>query len=394
MAKIDLRQEYMGRIDALRNKLIATDDSFDTALITGKVNLYYLTGTMQDGLLVIKRENTAYFFVRKSYARAVDESPLEFIYEMKSYKDILGVVSPNLGKTYLETELVPIAMLTRLQKYFTMDSVKSIDSVITMLRSVKSEYEISIIRKCGQLHKQLMEDIIPELFLEGMTEAELQAAINFVMIKQGYQGVTRFSMFQIEAIIGQVGFGDNSAYPTSFNGPDGMRGMGAYSPAIGSNTRKLQAGDLVMIDIGYGYHGYHTDKTMIYSFGSQPDQGILDIQRACMAVEKKAVDMLTAGAIPADIYQSVMDDLPPELSSGFMGTEAVSFLGHGVGLYVDEFPVIARGFDMPLEENMVIAIEPKCAVAGQGTVGTEDTYLVTKGRAESLTGGGQGILIV
>ena len=77
-----------------------------------------------------------------------------------------------------------------------------------------------------------------------------------------------------------------------------------------------------------------------------------------------------------------------------MGADAVSFLGHGVGLYVDEYPVIARGFDMPLEENMVMAIEPKCAVAGKGTVGTEDTYLVTKGQAESLTGGGQGIVIV
>ncbi len=96
--------------------------------------------------------------------------------------------------------------------------------------------------------------------------AELYAA----QVKHGHQGVGRFSMFQIEMGVGQIGFGESSIYPTNFDGPGGAYGMCPAVPFIGSRERKLKKGDLVFIDIAYGINGYHSDKTQVYVFGGRP----------------------------------------------------------------------------------------------------------------------------
>jgi Xaa-Pro aminopeptidase len=81
-------------------------------------------------------------------------------------------------------------------------------------------------------------------------------------------------------------------------------------------------------------------------------------------------------------------ELDPELRENFMGfgSRRVNFLGHGVGLQIDEPPVIAEGFDEPLVEGMVLALEPKKGIAGVGMVGSENTYVVTPAGGRSLTG--------
>jgi Xaa-Pro aminopeptidase len=92
-----------------------------------------------------------------------------------------------------------------------------------------------------------------------------------------------------------------------------------------------------------------------------------------------------------------MASIPADDSEHFMGVSPgnrVKFLGHGVGLNIDDFPVIAKGFDEPLEENMVLALEPKYALWGLGMAGVEDTYRVTARGGECLTGGGRDIILV
>ena len=109
-------------------------------------------------------------------------------------------------------------------------------------------------------------------------------------------------------------------------------------------------------------------------------------------MQRKAASLLAAGNIPSEIYAEILSSVSPELSENFMGykNRRVSFLGHGIGLVVNE--VIARGFDSPLTENMVIALEPKAGVAGVGTVGVEDTYVVGRSGGECVTGGGRSVL--
>jgi Xaa-Pro aminopeptidase len=104
--------------------------------------------------------------------------------------------------------------------------------------------------------------------------------------------------------------------------------------------------------------------------------------------------LLTPGTPPSSIYTMAMEDLAPEFLENFMGfgNRRAGFLGHGVGLVVDELPAIAPGFDDPLEEGMTIALEPKKGIPGIGMVGTENTYLVTEHGGVSLTGTNGGLI--
>ncbi|MCL2754598.1 MAG: Xaa-Pro peptidase family protein [Oscillospiraceae bacterium] len=385
------RQELLSRIERLHALLKGAQSTTFAAFIADKVNQYYFTGTLQDGLFVLLSTGDYVFFVRNSHERALAESPLpaEKILPMASYKDIAAVIGGDLGVIFLESEVVTHAMLGRLSKYFNLDDVKALDRFILAVRAVKSESELAIMREAGRLHAVLLEEKIPALMRAGMNEAEFTADIYSAMLALGHHGVSRFSMFQMHMVIGQLGFGENSLYPTNFDGAGGMRGLCPAVPSVGDRSRTLRKGDLVFVDVGFGIDGYHTDRTQIYSFAAEPSAEAKAAHSRCLQVQKSVAAMLKPGAIPAEIYTAVV-------SEGFENRN-VKFLGHGVGLYVDEFPVIASGFTAPLEANMTIALEPKIGIEGGksiGLVGGEDTYVVTPSGGECLTGGEKPIMVV
>jgi Xaa-Pro aminopeptidase len=206
----------------------------------------------------------------------------------------------------------------------------------------------------------------------------------------------RFGGFGVEVVVGQIGFGESSLAPTSMDSPGGFRGVGPAAPVLGSSQRKLRRGDLVFLDTGCGVEGYHTDKTLIYAFGCGLAGEALAMHKRCVEIEVRAAAMLKPGAIPSEIYATILNSLDANFLEHFMGygERRSSFLGHGIGLQVDELPAIARGFDEPLTEGMVIALEPKRGVPGVGMVGTENTYLVTPTGGKSLTGNHPGVLVV
>ncbi|UOO38243.1 aminopeptidase P family protein [Oscillospiraceae bacterium CM] len=377
-------------------RMMLVHPGWETALLAGRVNQYYFTGTMQDGLLVIKNGGELGYFVRRSYERAREESPLDSIYPMQSYRDVLDVFSGSCGATFVETEIMTVAMLERVKKYLPIDSIGSVDKTVLGVRAVKSPFELALMEESGQQHFKMATQVIPALLREGMSEVDFVAELTERMLKNGYQGITRFQMFQTEVGIGQVGFGTSSLYPTSFDGPGGSRGISPAVPLIGSRERKLKKGDLVFVDTGYGIDGYHSDKTQVYSFGAKPHDNVVRAHRMCMEIQKRTAALLTPGARPGDIYQAIIGSLDASFLKNFMGLGArqARFLGHGIGLHVDEPPVIARGFDDPLEAHMVIALEPKKGIEGAGMVGVEDTYIVTPDGGRCITGGGADIIEV
>jgi Xaa-Pro aminopeptidase len=274
--------------------------------------------------------------------------------------------------------------------------VKPVDQQIAAVRAVKSPFELALMERAGQVHQRVLEQRVPELLREGMSEAELASELYPVMVAEGHQGVARFGMFQSEMGVGLFCFGESSLYPTSFDGPGGCYGMGPAVPLIGSRERKLTRGDLVFVDLGCGVEGYHTDKTMTYLFGALPAAAVRAAQEQCVAIQNQVAEMLRPGAVPSRIYSTVMDSLNPEFLRNFMGfgSRQARFLGHGVGLQVDELPVIAKGFDDPLREGMVFAVEPKKGIEGVGMVGIENTFVVTSEGGRSLTGTHAGLLRV
>lgn len=369
---------------------------WDTAIILSKVNQYYFMGTMQDGMLMIKKDRKVFYFVRRSYERAKDESPFDNLYSMESYRDAASVIGTDCGNTYMETEIVPLGMVERLKKYFSIGKIGSLDKAVLSVRSVKTPYELQWMEHSGKQHHDLLQSVVPSLLKEGISEADFVAELFEKMIKHGYQGISRFSIFQTEMVVGQIGFGENSLYPTSFDGPGGAYGMCPAVPLVGSRERKLKKGDLVFVDIAFGENGYHSDKTQVYIFGGTPTDEMIKTHRACIEVQNRLAELLKPGIIPSELYNSVMSGLSDDFKRNFMGfgNRQVKFLGHGVGLHIDEMPVIANGFNVPFAENMVMALEPKKGIANVGMVGVEDTYIVTPEGGRCITGGGSDIIVV
>jgi Xaa-Pro dipeptidase len=388
--------ELEARMKRFRTIMEVSCPGWDIAVIFSKVNLYYFTGTMQDGIMIIPRGGEAVFWVRRSFERALLESFFPEIKPMESFRDAAATIKKLPGTVHLESEVVPLALYQRFHKYFPFSHVKPIDLQLSSTRAVKSGYEISIMEKAGSIHRKVLEEMVPEMLKEGMSEAELAAKLFSTMVEEGHHGISRFGMFDTEMLMGNICFGESSIYPTYFNGPGGNRGLSPAVPLMGSRDRKLQIGDLVFIDVGCGFDGYHTDKTMTYMFGRKLPDEVIAQHNKCVEIQDKIASMLKPGAIPSKIYNSIMEELDDDFLNNFMGfgNRRVKFLGHGIGLVIDELPVIAEGFDERLLEGMAFALEPKKGIQNIGMVGIENTFLVSPEGGRCITGDNTGLIQV
>ncbi|NLD46035.1 MAG: aminopeptidase P family protein [Clostridiaceae bacterium] len=388
--------ELNNRMNNFRARMEAERPEWEIAVVFSKINIFYFTGTMPEGMLIITREGEAVLWVRRSMERALEESEFPNIKPMESFRDAARDINALPEIVYLETEFVPLAMYQRFVKYFPFKEVKSVDKQITSIRAVKSPYELSLMEQSGRIHRRVLEDMVPKILREGMSEAELATEIYSILVREGHHGISRFGMLDTEILLGHICFGESSIYPTYFNGPGGNYGMSAAVPLLGSRERRLKAGDLVFVDIGCGVDGYHTDKTMTYMFGRKLLDKAIAEHYKCVDIQNEIVQKLKPGEIPSEIYNSVMNKLDSDFLKNFMGygNRRVKFLGHGIGLWVDELPVIAEGFTEPIREGMVFALEPKKGLEGIGMVGIENTFIVTPTGGRCITGENTGLIPV
>lgn len=390
------RAELERRLTALRARLDHDCPEWRLLAVFGKINQFYLTGTMQDAVLLVPRDGAAVYWVRRSLERALNESEFGDIRAMTSFRDAAAAMGPLPDTVHLESERVPLAVYERFNKHFGFARSASADLSLAATRAVKSAYELERMEESGRIHQRILEERVPELLREGISEAEFAGELYGAMIREGHHGLARFGMYETEILLGHICFGESSIYPTSFDGPGGNYGMSPAVPLLGSRKRLLRPGDLVFVDIGCGVDGYHTDKTLTYVYRGQLPEEAVRIHRRCLAIETAVAALLKPGAIPSEIYAEITGALEPEFLDGFMGfgTRQARFLGHGIGLHIDEWPVLAKGFDEPLQENMVLAVEPKKGIAGIGMVGTENTFVVTPTGGRCLTGLHPGLLAV
>lgn len=390
--------ELTKRMQQFRARMDAEQPAWELAALFGRVNQFYFTGTMQDGVLLVPRDGEAIFWVRRSFERAGDESLFPNLRPMKSYRDAAQMMATSAARQviHVETELVPVALVQRFRKHFLCKEIASLDLQVAGVRAVKSAYELAIMERCGEIHRRILEERVPVMLREGVSEAELACELYSLLVREGHQGTVRFGMFNVDIAVAQLGFGENSIYPTSFDGPGGCVGISPAAPVLGSRERKLHKGDLVFVDVGCAQDGYHTDKTMTYMFARPLPAEAQAIHRRCVEIERSLASRLKPGAVPSQLHAEVMGSLDAEFLKNFMGfgNRRANFLGHGVGLQIDEPPVIAEGFDAPLVEGMTLALEPKKGIAGVGMVGSENTYVVTPGGGRSITGGHPGLLLV
>ncbi len=360
--------------------------------------MFYYSGTIQNGILFIPASEDPIFFVRRSLERAKQETPLRHlipftrISEMPGTLEDYGYAVARLG---VGEATVPVSIFRMVSKAFSQSLFEDISLILSIIRSVKSDYEVGLIREAGKRHKAIY-DQIPNMIEEGMTEWELGSAIHAEMLKLGYTGISRLAAFNSELFLGVISFAESGNYPTASVGPGGVTGLSPAFPLLGG-TRRLRHGETIFVDTGFSHEGYFTDKTRIFAFGS-PQARAVEAHNICLEIQEAVRCRLKPGAIPSEIYEEAYqaEVFPRNFQDNFMGfgSNQVPFLGHGIGLAIDEFPAIARKIDTPLEKNMVIAVEPKKGIEGIGLVGIENTFLVSEQGGEKLTPGSDEMMIL
>lgn len=388
-------QEIATRHAALRQHLHRLHPEASGLLVFARVDLYYLTGALANGLLWLPLEGEAVLLTRHGHERCRLESPLPHILPYKSYSEISALCadcgSPLHGLVAAQMNALPWTFATMLQARLPQCHFVSGDQALQLTRSVKSPWELNKMRLAGARHHDALTRILPPFLHPGMTEREIAHAAWRVFFELGHGGMNRMGNYGEEVFLGHLAAGDNGNYPSHFNGPLGLKGEHPASPFMGYAGSVWQKNSPLALDLGFVLEGYHTDKTQLYWSGNADSipAVVRRAQDACLEIQRRAAESLRVGAIPSDIWRQAREQAAAlDVTEGFMGLggNKVHFLGHGIGLVVDEIPVLAERFDAPLQADMVLAIEPKIGIPGVGMVGVEDTYVVTDQGGQCITG--------
>ncbi|MFH1217632.1 MAG: Xaa-Pro peptidase family protein [Pseudomonadota bacterium] len=364
-------------------------------IVFSRLNIYYLSGTFGNGLFWLPREGEPVLLCRRGLERAAIESPMNRIFSFRSYKDIESLLKNSgspMGKTVAaEMNGLSWSLANSFTGYLAQHDFLPGDKILAMTRGTKSAWELAKIREAGKRHNRCLTELLPPLLQEGESELEISRALFCLLLDHGHHGILRMENYGEEVFLGHIAAGDSGNYPSVFNGPVGLRGMHPAVPHMGSGSKLWQTGEALTIDIGFTFEGYHTDKTQVYWLGEK--KSIPDKVRAahdfCIEIQQWIAGQLKPGAVPAEIWEHCRARAGKiGWSEGFMalGCNKVGFVGHGIGLAIDEYPVLAKGFDLPLEEGMVFAVEPKIGIPEIGMVGVENTFEVTSGGGKCLTG--------
>ena len=356
----------------------------DALIVLQNVDQFYLSGTIADGVLWFPREGEPLFAVRKSLSRAKTESALAEVVGFSRYSELSDLIASPGEILGLELDVVPVAVYQQIIKAFPNRRYVDASLALRKARSVKTEFEIQQIRRAaGMLDRAFLD--IPSQLREGIREFELAARIEYVMRMDGHQGFTRLRRFNMEIHYGAVAFGDTAAYPHNFDGPVGVRGLYPAVPLMGSR-KELVRGEPVMVDVVGGAGGYIADGSRAYSLG-EPSKKVSDTHKFILELNAWLEEQLKPGNIPSEIYRKAQERIAgTDYAPHFMGAaeNQVRFIAHGVGLELDELPVIAPRFDDPLEPGVVLAMEPKVFYPGVGGAGVENTYVITESGSERL----------
>jgi len=388
-------QELTSRWDRCKSLLQQFIPQAQGILVFSRLNIYYLCGSFANGILWLPLGGEPVLLCRRGDERAKMESPINHIYPFRSYGEIKAILN-DLG--YSLPKLVGAEMnglswtlSNSLIKHLSGHEFIPADRIISMSRAKKSEWELNILREAGSKHARCLTKLLPPFLHDGISELEICHKISELFFSEGHLGILRMENYGEEAFLGFVSVGDSANYPSAFNGPVGLRGVHPATPHMGSADVKWTTGKPLTIDNGFTLAGYMTDKTQVYWLGDKKDLPLNAIKahNFCIDLQNEIVEFLRPGMLPSEIWKHCLNEVERSAwRDGFMGLgkNKVFFIGHGIGLAIDEYPVLAHGFDLPLEEGMTLAIEPKIGIPGFGMVGVENTLEVTTDGGKCLTG--------
>jgi Xaa-Pro dipeptidase len=389
--------EIASRVETLQQALAPAGISL--ALIRQAADLFYYAGTLVDGFLAVAPEGEPRLLVRRPHHRdqlAPGPWPRLPYRDLKELPQILAQsgLAPQ-GAVALEMDVLPAALVSRLKEHlFPGHAGVDLSPLIRQQRMIKSAYEFEQLRRAAAILDQAHAQV-PELLRPGLSELELSAVLEYRLRLLGHQGLVRVRNRDLELFFGHVLSGAPGLLAAYIDTPSGGQG---FSPAFpqGPSLKKLAPNEPISIDLAACVNGYVADMTRMYALGSLPPR-VWEVWEAVEELYREFVASARAEANPGEIFQLLEEAVRARgLEDFFMGQGAdrVSFVAHGVGLELDEFPLISARFPFHLAADMVLAFEPKFFLPGIGMIGQEDTGRITPGGVEWLTHSPRGITIV
>lgn len=379
------KEELDRRIDQLKRGMAAQGISF--AVIIQNVDLFYFTGSTQNGILVIPLDGEPLFFVIKNLERAVIETSLAItpIKRDRDVKDILADRGILKGRGGMELDVIPVMVYERWKGILGQDGMEDISSLIRDVRLIKSPFELEQIKKSGEIIGHVFKKAA-EVICEGVREIDIDAALLAEGRRAGHQGYLRMRGLNQEMMNCYVTHGYSATMPSGADVP--ISGIGV-TPAIcqGSSLNTIRKNIPVIVDYGGGYNGYITDETRAYVVGSLNER-FMRAHECAREIIEDAMSFGKEGVVGTEIFsRSLEKATAARLEEYFMGhgRGRVGFIGHGLGLEINELPVITPRHDIILQEGMVFAFEPKFVFPGEGAIGIEVDFIVRKERLERVT---------
>lgn len=374
------KSEIDDRIKRLQSRMV----DMDGAILFHAVDMCYFSGTAQDGLVYIPRDGEPVAMMRRSMERAVQESPLEIrpLKNMRNLKSDLNI--PSKATIGLEMDVLPCNFYFRVKGALEDAKLVDVSEEIKHVRSIKSDFEIGLVKEAARI-LDIGIASIPDYIVEGMKEVDLMCRAEAVMRSIGHQGSLRFRRFNSIVPLGHIMSGPNASAPSFLASPTGGKGTSLIFPQ-GAGFRKIRRNEPVFVDMVGIYNGYIADATRIFSLGKLSAE-LEDAYAAAVEIEETLAGELRPGRNGRDLFDLSEAEGKRCGYQDYLGGPNGSkcgFVGHGVGLELDEYPVLGP-LDHAIERNMTIAIEPKIIYPDRGVLGIEDTFLTTENGARRLT---------
>jgi Xaa-Pro dipeptidase len=365
-------------------------ESLDAVIIVQNADLFYFSGTVQSGNLYIPASGQPLFMVRKEAGRARMESGLKEVIPFSSMKDIPAILAryeysapKRIG---MELDVLPVNFYERYRTLYPNADFSDASLLIRKVRMIKSHYEIHLMKDAADQVDRVYRRA-REIIRVGMTDLDVAAELEYTARKDGHQGLIRMRGFNSELFYAQIFSGTDSAVPSYSDTPLGGLGLNT-SFGQGAGLKRIEANEPIIVDFGGCVDGYLSDQTRVFSIGELSDRlrraydDMLKIQTLMMGTAEVGMSW---GALYDICLKSAVE---MGYADSFMGAKGsqVSFIGHGLGVEIDEYPFIARGFNqMSLQTGMAFAFEPKVVFPGEGAIGIENTFYMSNEGLKRLT---------
>lgn len=351
------------------------------AFIVQRADLFYFSGTAQNGFLYIPCEGAPLLFIKQYLPRARRESSIAHITGIQSIKDIPGLIvdlhgalPPVLG---FELDVLPVNDFQFYKGLFHPASPVDVSGLILKVRQIKSPWEIRQMETTAEMTARTFE-YMKDVIREGITEMEFAGQFEAFARTIGHGGRLRVRNYQTEGYPWHVLSGRTGGMPGLLDSPASGEGTSAAFP-VGAGYKKLCRHEPIMVDLGSILNGYHMDETRMFSIGSMPEKAM----RASMAaidIHNAVLERVKPGEVFEDLFDfSVKMAEKLGFAKNYLGIAGhqVTFVGHGIGLELVEPPFIAGNRKDALKEGMVFALEPKIVFENEFIAGVESVFQVT-----------------